>query len=96
MPISLSGPAGSVERGKSLLPQTASVLVAGAMRAVRAVARIATRLSRNGGRLVQCLDDLRRHEDAIAAGFERFFPQLADHVRSLRVAPVIAPASAPH
>ena len=62
----------------------------------RAVTRIATRLSRNGERLVQCLDDLRRHEDAIAAGFERFFPQLADHVRSLRVAPVIAPASAPH
>jgi len=41
-----------------------------------AVTRIATRLSRNGERLVQCLDDLRAHEGDIAAGFQAFFPQL--------------------
>ncbi|WP_374012960.1 ACP phosphodiesterase [Pseudoxanthomonas koreensis] len=50
----------------------------------RAVARIATRLSRNGERLVACLDDLARHEAAIAAGFEAFFPQLQDYVAQLR------------
>ncbi|WP_372016543.1 acyl carrier protein phosphodiesterase [Pseudoxanthomonas sp. 10H] len=49
-----------------------------------AVRRIATRLSRNGDRLVACLDDLRRHEAAITAGFEVFFPQLVAHVQALR------------
>lgn len=52
-----------------------------------AVTRIATRLSRNGERLVECLDDLRRHETEIAAGFDAFFPQLVDHVASLRRQP---------
>ena len=49
-----------------------------------AVTRIATRLSRNGERLVDCLDDLRTHEAAIAGGFEAFFPQLVGHVQALR------------
>ena len=44
-----------------------------------AVTRIATRLSRNGDRLVAC-----RHEAEIAAGFELFFPQLAAYASSLR------------
>jgi acyl carrier protein phosphodiesterase len=55
-----------------------------------AVSRIATRLSRNGERLVACLDDLRRHEAAIAAGFDAFFPQLVAHVLALRRAPPFA------
>ncbi len=50
----------------------------------RAVARIATRLSRNGDKLVDCLHDLRRHEDAVRAGFEAFFPALVAHVADLR------------
>ena len=49
-----------------------------------AVRGIATRLSRNGDRLVACLEDLRRHEAEIAAGFELFFPQLAAYASSLR------------
>ena len=49
-----------------------------------AVTRIATRLSRNGQCLVACLEDLRRHEAEIAAGFELFFPQLAASASSLR------------
>ena len=49
-----------------------------------AVTRIATRLSRNGDRLVACLEDLRRHETEIAAGFDLFFPQLAAYASSLR------------
>lgn len=52
----------------------------------RAVSRIALRLSRNGERLVQCLDDLRRHETQIADGFERFFPQLQAYVPQARAA----------
>ncbi|KAF1694948.1 ACP phosphodiesterase [Pseudoxanthomonas koreensis] len=56
----------------------------------RAVARIATRLSRNGERLVACLDDLRRHEAEIAAGFEVFFPQLVAYVAALRREPPFA------
>jgi acyl carrier protein phosphodiesterase len=42
----------------------------------RAVTRIATRLSRNGERLVACLDDLRANEDALARSFDAFFPDL--------------------
>ncbi len=49
-----------------------------------AVTRIATRLSRNGDRLVACLDDLRRHEAAIAAGFEMFYPQLRAYTPEAR------------
>jgi len=52
-----------------------------------AVTRIATRLSRNGDRLVDCLDDLRVHEAQIAAGFDAFFPQLVAHVAALRQQP---------
>lgn len=52
----------------------------------QAVTRIATRLSRNGERLVECLDDLRTHEAQIAAGFERFFPQLVEYVPQARAA----------
>lgn len=52
----------------------------------RAVSRVALRLSRNGERLVQCLDDLRRHEAQIAAGFEQFFPQLQAYVPQARAA----------
>ena len=50
----------------------------------RAVARIATRLSRNGDRLVECLEDLRVHEARISAGFDRFFPQLVDYAPQAR------------
>ncbi len=55
-----------------------------------AVSRIATRLSRNGERLVDCLTDLRRHEATIGAGFDAFFPQLVDHVQALRGDPPYA------
>jgi len=48
------------------------------------VTRIATRLSRNGDRLVACLDDLRRHEAGIAAGFEPFSPDLPAYARHAR------------
>lgn len=50
----------------------------------RAVARIATRLSRNGERLVACLGDLRRVEARVEQGFERFFPQLLAFVDAAR------------
>jgi len=49
-----------------------------------AVSRIATRLSRNGERLVDCLDDLRRHEAQIDAGFQAFYPQLQAYARQVR------------
>lgn len=41
-----------------------------------AVRGISTRLSRNGDRLLACLDVLRADEDAAQATFETFFPQL--------------------
>lgn len=41
-----------------------------------AVTRIATRLSRNGERLVACLDDLRTHEAEAEAAFAALFPAL--------------------
>ena len=41
-----------------------------------AVHGIATRLSRNGERLVACLDVLRANEAAVDAAFEMFFPDL--------------------
>ncbi len=41
-----------------------------------AVSRMSQRLSRNGDLLRAGLDDLREHYDAIAAGFDAFFPQL--------------------
>lgn len=49
-----------------------------------AVTRIATRLSRNGDKLVQCLPILREHEDDVARRFEEFFPELNRHVERLR------------
>jgi acyl carrier protein phosphodiesterase len=45
-----------------------------------AVRGIATRLSRHGERLVECLPWLRTNEAAIDAAFERFFPQLIAEV----------------
>lgn len=52
----------------------------------RAVARIATRLSRNGDKLVACLDDLRLHEGAVDAAFDAFFPDLVAFVAADRAA----------
>jgi acyl carrier protein phosphodiesterase len=52
----------------------------------RAVTRIATRLSRHGDRLVECLDDLRALETAAEATFEVFFPQLVAFVERDRAA----------
>lgn len=49
-----------------------------------AVRGIATRLSRHGERLVECLPLLRDHETAIDAAFERFFPNLIAAVPRLR------------
>ena len=49
-----------------------------------AVSRIATRLSRNGDKLVQCLPVLREHEDDVNRRFEDFFPALEDYVGRLR------------
>ena len=42
----------------------------------RAVRGISTRLSRNGDKLVACLDVLRANEAAAQAAFEAFFPAL--------------------
>ncbi len=42
----------------------------------KAIDRISQRLSRNGAALRDGLADLRQHHDAIAAGFDRFFPDL--------------------
>ena len=39
---------------------------------------IATRLSRNGERLIACLDVLRANETAVDAAFEAFFPDLVE------------------
>lgn len=50
----------------------------------RAVSRIATRLSRNGERLVACLDDLRRIEPIAEAAFEQFFPALFEFTEQTR------------
>ena len=49
-----------------------------------AVRRIATRLSRNGDKLVDCLPLLREHEDAVAGRFEDFFPELQAYVARVR------------
>lgn len=50
----------------------------------RAVARIAHRLSRHGGRLVDGLEDLRLVEPEAEAAFLRFFPQLVEFVERER------------
>jgi acyl carrier protein phosphodiesterase len=52
----------------------------------RAIARIATRLSRNADRLVACLEDLARHEDQFEASFEALFPDLIAFAREARTA----------
>jgi acyl carrier protein phosphodiesterase len=50
----------------------------------RAVTRIATRLSRNGDKLVACLGDLRAHEAAVETAFAEFFPDLIAYVAATR------------
>jgi len=52
----------------------------------RAVTGIATRLSRNSEKLVECLPILRRHEADVAHRFERFFPELQAYVNQAREA----------
>lgn len=52
----------------------------------RAVRGIATRLSRNGDRLIACLDVLRAREDAVDAAFEAFYPELIDAAERLKTA----------
>lgn len=54
----------------------------------RAVRRIATRLSRNGDKLVACLEDLRMHEPAIERGFEALLSDLVVQAGELRSAPL--------
>ena len=49
-----------------------------------AVRGIATRLSRNGERLVACLDVLRANEAAVDAAFEAFFPDLVRAAARMR------------
>lgn len=51
-----------------------------------AVARVATRLSRNGGKLVECLPLLREHEAFVEQRFGEFFPELVTYVERLRSA----------
>ena len=53
---------------------------------------IATRLSRNGERLVECLDVLRANEAAVDAAFETFFPDLIEAAERLRIE--LAPSGA--
>ncbi len=50
-----------------------------------AVHGIATRLSRNGDRLVECLDVLRANETAADAAFGGFFPDLIDAAARMRL-----------
>ena len=50
----------------------------------RAVRRIATRLSRNGDKLVTCLEDLRMHEPAIERGFHALLSDLVVQAAELR------------
>jgi acyl carrier protein phosphodiesterase len=49
-----------------------------------AVRRIATRLSRNGDKLVACLEDLRLHESVIERGFDALLSDLVAQVAQLR------------
>ena len=48
------------------------------------IRRIATRLSRNGDRLVACLDELRASEAEIARGFAPLLEDLVTHAEALR------------
>ena len=52
-----------------------------------AVRGIATRLSRNGERLIACLDVLRANEARVDAAFEAFFPDLIAAAERLRIDP---------
>ena len=61
----------------------------------RAVRGIATRLSRNGDRLVACLPVLRDNEADFDAMFEAFFPDLIAAAARMRDAPVHTPATRP-
>ncbi len=61
----------------------------------RAVRGIATRLSRNGERLVACLPVLREHERDIDATFEAFFPELIAAAQRMRDAPAHTPPGHP-
>lgn len=56
----------------------------------RAVHGIAARLSRNGGKLVACLEVLRANEAAVDGAFEVFFPDLINAAQRLREEPVAA------
>ena len=49
-----------------------------------AVNGIATRLSRNGERLVACLDVLRAHEAVVEGAFDAFFPDLIEAAARMR------------
>ncbi|MDQ1923343.1 acyl carrier protein phosphodiesterase [Massilia pseudoviolaceinigra] len=49
-----------------------------------AIRRISTRLSKNGDVMRDALHDLKRHAEAIADGFDVFFPELITFVESQR------------
>lgn len=61
----------------------------------RTVRGIATRLSRNGDRLVACLPVLRENEAEIDATFETFFPDLIAAAARMRDAPADRSADRP-
>ena len=56
-----------------------------------AVRGIATRLSRNGDKLVACLDVLRVEETAIDEAFEAFFPDLVQGAARMRTDGAVGP-----
>jgi acyl carrier protein phosphodiesterase len=57
----------------------------------RAVRGIATRLSRNGDKLVACLDVLRAQEAQVDAAFEAFFPDLIGSAARMRTDGAVGP-----
>ena len=56
-----------------------------------AVRGIATRLSRNGDKLIACLDVLRVRDAEIDAAFELFFPDLIESAARMRTDGVVGP-----
>ena len=56
-----------------------------------AVRGIATRLSRNGDKLVACLEVLSSHEAAVDAAFETFFPDLIESAARMRTEGEVGP-----
>jgi acyl carrier protein phosphodiesterase len=56
-----------------------------------AVRGIANRLSRNGDKLVACLEVLRNHEPSVDATFEMFFPDLIESAARMRTDGVFGP-----